>query len=78
LEKMLKVEVTDNEFAALLSLLYNIGSGNLQNSTLLRKLNSGDLKENVAAEFLKWDKSGGQFVQGLLNRREDERLLFLS
>ena len=72
-----KVSLTQNEYDALVSLSYNIGSGAFKNSTLLKKLNSGDYK-GAAEQFLVWNKVNSKKVQGLVNRREAERNLFLS
>jgi lysozyme len=71
------VPITDNQRAALVSLVFNIGSGAFGTSTLLRKLNAGDYKA-AADQFLVWKKAGGVDVPGLLRRRESERALFLS
>lgn len=75
-EKMLKVVVNDNEFGALVSFAYNVGTAALQSSTLLKKLNAGD-KKAAADQFLKWDHAGGVVVAGLTRRRNAERSLFL-
>lgn len=75
-EKNVKVSLTQNQFDALVSFCYNLGVGNLQKSTLLKKLNAGDYK-GAGDEFLKWNKAGGSVVKGLTNRRKDERELFL-
>ena len=71
-----KVPLTQNQYDALVSLSYNIGSGAFKNSTLLKKLNNGDYKE-AADQFLVWNKVNSKRVQGLVNRREAERNLFL-
>ena len=67
--------------AAMLSLTYNIGSGAFQSSSVLRKFNAGDIP-GAADAFLMWDKAtvDGKLVvvQGLLNRREQERTIFLT
>lgn len=76
--RMLKIPVTDNQFGALVSLSFNIGLGNLQASTLLRKLNRNDSIADIADEFLKWNKAGGKVLNGLTRRRIAERQLFLS
>lgn len=73
---VIKVEVTDNELGALTSLAYNIGQGAFARSTLLRLLNTGE-KGQAAEQFLAWKKAGGKVMQGLLNRRRDERRVFL-
>lgn len=71
-----KVALTQNQYDALVSLSYNIGSGAFKNSTLLKKLNNGDYK-GAADQFLVWNKVNSKRVQGLVNRREAERNLFL-
>ena len=70
------VEITQNEFDALVDFAFNCGCGNLNNSTLLKKLNAGDF-EGAAQEFLKWDMAAGHHMAGLLRRRQAEELLFL-
>lgn len=77
IEKMVKVPLNDNEFAALTSFAYNVGSGALQSSTLLKLLNSNADKVSVADQFLRWNKAGGKELSGLTRRREAERSLFL-
>ena len=77
INKVVKVPLSQNQFDALVSFAYNIGNGNLQNSTLLKKLNSGDY-QGASNEFLRWNKAGGKVLNGLTKRREKERALFLS
>jgi lysozyme len=74
--KLIKVEISQNQFDALVSLSYNIGIGNFRNSTLLRKLN---LKENnavLSAEINKWNRANGHIMAGLTRRRKAEAELF--
>ena len=73
----IKIEVTQNQFDALVSLAYNIGLGAFKNSTLLRQLNRGNFVD-ASQEFLRWDKSNGKPLLGLTRRREREKLLFES
>ncbi|MEB0362125.1 lysozyme [Citrobacter freundii] len=75
--KMAKVKLTQGQFDALVSFAYNVGSRALSTSTLLRKLNNGDVN-GAADEFLRWNKAGGKVLNGLTRRREAERALFLS
>ncbi|AYL71662.1 lysozyme [Citrobacter freundii] len=75
--KMAKVKLTQGQFDALVSFAYNVGSRALSTSTLLRKLNDGDVR-GAADEFLRWNKAGGKVLNGLTRRREAERALFLS
>ncbi|GAA5107240.1 lysozyme [Bartonella jaculi] len=70
-EKAVKVSLTDEQFAALVSFCYNVGTRAFCNSTLLKKLNKGDY-EAVPAELQKWNKVGGKPLQGLANRRAAE------
>lgn len=80
LERQIQAHITynifDNELGACLSLAYNIGIRNFIDSTLLVKINEGNMDE-AADEFLKWDHFHGQILQGLENRREDEKNVFL-
>lgn len=75
--KLVKVNLTQGQFDALVSFTYNLGARSLSTSTLLRKLNAGDIK-GAADEFLRWNKAGGKVLNGLTRRREAERALFLS
>jgi GH24 family phage-related lysozyme (muramidase) len=75
--RLVKVGLTQEQFDALVSFTYNLGSRSLSTSTLLRKLNAGDYT-GAAAEFMSWNKAGGKALKGLTRRREAERALFLS
>ena len=82
LKKLLKVNINENQFNALLSWVYNFNLQTLAKSTLLKLLNAGKSKELVANEFLKWNKGkvNGKLVvlPGLVTRRKAEKDLFLS
>ncbi|MFW1837583.1 lysozyme [Acinetobacter gyllenbergii] len=70
------VPISQNQFDALVSLSYNIGSYAFKSSTLVKYLNV--LDEYAAAEqFLVWNKAGGKVLKGLVRRREAEKSLFL-
>ena len=75
-----KVKLNQNEYDALVSFTYNVGSNAFKNSTLLRLLNNGSPKEEVADEFGRWVKGGadGAEIPGLVRRRADEKKLFLT
>lgn len=75
-EEAVKVKVTDNQFSACVCLSYNIGLDAFLHSTLLRKLNAGDMS-GASEEFQRWDKSGARILRGLTRRRLAERDLFL-
>ena len=74
--KAVKVPVNQRQFDALVSIFYNAGVDALSASTLVRVLNLGDYA-SAAAQFSRWDKSGGEVMKGLQRRREAERLVFL-
>lgn len=71
-----KVSLTQNQFDALVSLAYNIGSNAFKSSTLVKKLNAGDY-QGAADQFNVWVNAGGKRMQGLVNRRAKEKELFL-
>jgi len=71
-----KVPVTQAMFDSLTGFTYNLGVGNLANSTLLKKLNSGDYK-GASQEFIRWDKAGGEVLAGLTRRRKAETAMFV-
>lgn len=62
-----------HQLGAMTSLAYNIGLGAFAKSTLLKKFNAG---EDAAPQFDVWNKAGGRVMQGLVNRRADERKLY--
>lgn len=76
--KVCRVPIENNELCALTSLVYNIGVGAFDKSTLLRMLNLGKPRYEVADQFLVWIHGGGRVLPGLVSRRKDERGLFLS
>lgn len=73
--RLVKVPLTQGQHDALVSFVYNLGAGNLSNSTLLRLLNAGDYA-GAAAQFDRWNKAGGKVLAGLVRRRAAERALF--
>ena len=75
IEDLVKVSLSQCEFDALCSWVYNLGPTNLQESTLLRVLNEGKYNE-VPTQIKRWNKAGGQVLEGLVRRREAEALLF--
>ena len=75
--RLIKVPMTQGQFDALVSFSFNVGLGNLQNSTLRMKLNRGDY-EGAAEQFLVWTKAGGKVLKGLVIRRTHEKEMFES
>ena len=71
-----KVPLNQNQFDALVSLAYNIGSNAFKSSTLVKELNTGDY-QGAADQFNVWVNAGGKRMQGLVNRRAKEKELFL-
>lgn len=76
-ETNVKAPLSQYQFDALVSFVFNLGAGNFVKSTLLKKLNAGDY-EGAASEFGRWVNTGGVPLDGLHKRRAAERELFLS
>jgi lysozyme len=74
--QLVNVPLSQRQFNALVSFAYNLGSGALASSTLLRELNQRHYAR-AANEFLKWDRAGGRVLAGLTRRRRAERRMFL-
>jgi len=74
--RMVKVPLNENQFATLVSFVFNVGEGAFGKSTLLKKLNKGDYT-SVPAELMKWTNANGKRVQGLANRRAAEAGLWV-
>ena len=68
--------ITQGRFDALVSFAFNVGLGTLQRSTLRQKHNRCDY-DGAADEFLKYCLGGGKVLKGLVNRRKDERAMYL-
>jgi GH24 family phage-related lysozyme (muramidase) len=76
--KLVKVPINQNQLDALCSFAYNCGVGALQKSTMLKYINAGDF-QSAANEFPRYcHGAGGIMLQGLLNRRNKEREVFLT
>lgn len=76
-ERYVTIQLTDLQKAALTSFVYNIGSGAFANSTLLKKLNAGDI-QGACDQMRRWKYDEGKVSNGLINRREVERELCLN
>ncbi|MGL5716723.1 MAG: lysozyme [Paraclostridium sp.] len=74
-EKLIEVELTQNQFDALVSFTYNLGEGALKNSTLRKFLNDKRY-DLVPGQFLRWNMAGGKVLNGLVRRREAEAKMF--
>ena len=73
--RLVEVPLTQQQFDALVSWTFNLGAGNLAESTLLRKLNNYQYAE-VPEQMMRWVKAGGQVLDGLVRRRAAEAALF--
>lgn len=73
---LVHVPVPDISMAAFVSFTYNVGLGNFKTSTLLKKLNAGDLR-GACNELPKWNKSKGKVLKGLIDRRAKEQAMCL-
>jgi lysozyme len=71
-----EVPLNQNQFDALCSWVYNLGPTNLKNSTMLKVLNE-EKYADVTQEIKRWNKAGGEVLDGLIKRREAEAKMFL-
>lgn len=76
LNKEVNISLRQNHYDALCSMVFNCGVDAIKESTLLRKLNDGDIG-GAALEILRWNHAGGKVSDGLTKRRHDEYMLFL-
>lgn len=74
--KMVKVKLNQNQYDALVSFVFNVGSGNFINSTLLKKLNAGAKSDEICVELRRWVFSKGKKLPVLVARRQRECELY--
>ena len=77
-DAVIKKEVTQNQFNALVSLAFNIGIGGFSKSTVLRLVNNNPNDGNIAKAFLMWNKQAGKELKGLTKRRIIESSLYFT
>ena len=75
INNMVKVELQQHEFDALVAWVYNLGPTNLGESTMLKVLNGGQF-DRVPDEMNRWTRAGGEILEGLVRRRQAESLMF--
>jgi len=83
---LIKSKVTQNQFNALVSFAYNLGTDidadniaeGLGDSTLLKKVNKNPMDASIRLEFLKWNKAGGKILPGLTRRRNKEATIYFT
>ena len=74
----LRLAINQNQFDALISFIYNVGTGNFSSSTLLSKVKANPLDNSIMDEFLRWVYSKGRVLPGLQRRRLAEMKLYFS
>jgi lysozyme len=75
---MVKKPLTQNQFNALVSFAYNVGTGAFSTSTLLKKVNANPNDLTIRNEFARWIRANGKIVNGLVNRRKKESDVYFS
>jgi lysozyme len=76
--EMVKKPLTQNQFNALVSFAYNVGTGAFSTSTLLKKVNANPNDLTIKNEFARWTRANGKIVNGLVNRRKKESDVYFS
>lgn len=77
-KKVVKSAINENQLGALTSFAFNAGTGNLQKSTLLKKVNANPNDPTIRDEFMKWTRAGGKVLNGLVTRRKAEADLYFT
>ena len=72
----LRLAINQNQFDALISFIYNVGTGNFSSSTMLRKVKANPLDNSIMDEFRRWVYSKGRALPGLQRRRLAEMKLY--
>jgi lysozyme len=76
--KLIKANLNQNQFNAIVSLAYNIGLAGLAKSSLLKKVNTNHSDPTIRNSFLIWNKGGGKVLDGLVKRRTKEANLYFT
>ena len=77
-DKMIKANLNQNQFNAIVSLAYNIGLAGLAKSSLLKKVNANPSDPTITNSFMIWNKAGGKVLNGLTKRRAIEAKLYFA
>jgi lysozyme len=75
-DNLVSTPLNQNQINAVVSFAYNVGIGNLKNSTLLKLINKDHNQLAISNEFLKWINVGGQKSKGLERRRIKESQIY--
>lgn len=70
--------LNQNQFNALVSFTFNVGSGNFLKSSLLKCVKANPVNANIRYEFSRWNRAGGEVLAGLIRRRKAEADLYFS
>ena len=74
--QLVKTDLSENQFSALVSFAYNLGITNLRGSELLKKININKNDPTITSEFMEWVNVGGKKMAGLIRRRQEEATLY--
>lgn len=74
----LNIDLSDNQYNALVSFVFNIGGSAFARSTIRRKILANPNDKNIRAEFMRWVYADGKMLKGLERRREEEAELYFS
>lgn len=77
-DAIIRDDINQNQFDALVSFAYNLGAQALKSSTLAKKVNKNPSDKTIANEFAKWVNAGGKRLAGLVRRRKAESDLYFS
>ncbi len=77
-KSLLKVDLNQNQYDAIISFAYNVGTHALSTSTLLKRLNVNPCDPDIAYQFSRWNKDNGKVIAGLVRRREAESKMYFS
>lgn len=77
-QRLVTSTINENQLGALTSFAFNAGTGNLQKSTLLKKVNANPNDPTIRDEFNKWVRAGGKVLNGLVTRRKAEADLYFT
>lgn len=75
-DKLVKSDINQNQFDAMVSLTYNIGVAAFGGSTLLRRVNADPNDPEIANQFARWNRASGKILPGLTRRRAEEAELY--
>ena len=75
--QLIMLPLRQNQFDALVSFTFNLGTGALQRSTLRRAINRGE-ETSIPTQWMRWVWGGGKKLPGLVQRRAAELEFYLS